>query len=187
MHNPETLYLSNPMTREYLNIPITKDLGVCGFGYDTSAGVYIIVRVDRCYREWVYKVRAYTVGSGIGWRMKENITSHLIQRPGIPSNGALHWLDVIKYRIWAFDLAEEEFRCIPSPQLHRAAGDYFELRLLGECLSMVHYRKNSTSVMDIWLLGEITIRKERGMVVILSMRNWNTTNCYLGIGTKSLV
>ncbi|RZC63871.1 hypothetical protein C5167_025628 [Papaver somniferum] len=172
------------MKREYLNLPIQEEPTVCGFGYDTSAGVYKVVRMDPDRVTRGDMVHVYTVGSGVGWRRKENIAQMRCSRfggfTGIPCNGALHWLDY-KNRIWTFDLADEEFRCIPSPQFQLAAvNDHFELRLLGECLSLVHY-KDSRTILDIWLLKRNDKERKRNNSTVnekldyykLSSWNWS--------------
>lgn len=80
---------------------------LCGFGDDTSTGVYKVVRIDppsdRVTRG--DRVHVYTVGSGIGWRRKENIAPQLrCSRfggfTGIPSNTGLIFKIGFGLSIW---------------------------------------------------------------------------------------
>ncbi|XP_026397789.1 F-box protein At3g07870-like [Papaver somniferum] len=110
---------------------------VSGFGYNSIADEYKIVRIYHAAGGLNGQVQVYTLGSGSGWRdigeipyllkRHEIITlnhiltdSHTdyweIYNPsrGILANGALHWFDQ-EWEIVAFDLAEEQFSLLPSP------------------------------------------------------------------------
>ncbi|KAI3836054.1 hypothetical protein MKW92_001070 [Papaver armeniacum] len=119
------IFIYNPITGERISVPnigcvpdIGTDPGAVGFGYCRSTKTYKLVKIGQSY---VAKqtVNVYTLGDGSGWRCKPAVSFDL-QESGVLANGALHWL--IKKRsssyhcdIVAFDLADETFRCLPSP------------------------------------------------------------------------
>ncbi|OVA09222.1 F-box domain [Macleaya cordata] len=152
----DPVYICNPITREYINLPIYKDLSlrkrrrgfscnlfskgrmVSGFGYNLSTNEYKVVRIYY-YSSNVGLVQVYTLGSGSGWRNLGEITYSFLDTfphtPGVFVNGALHWQEEIG-KIVAFDLADEKFRVVPLPPFlfpHKYQTSS-ELKVLGGCL-----------------------------------------------------
>ncbi|OVA10577.1 F-box associated domain [Macleaya cordata] len=152
------VYICNPVTREYKRLTdksFERVAVVNGFGYDPSSNEFKIVRIYLCEL-----VQVYTLGSGSGWRNigTTNYSLDYYVHPrspmGVLVNGALHWLEYRKWRIVAFDLADEEFHVVPSPPcLAVGYTDYmncFQLRKLGRCLCVVHQARSKR--VDIWSL-----------------------------------
>ncbi|OVA07453.1 hypothetical protein BVC80_8779g9 [Macleaya cordata] len=159
----DPIYICNPITGEYVYLPrftcgkhaSSHHKLVGGFGYLHSTNEYKVVRTYYDYDEpsLVGHVQVYTLGDGNGWRNKGD-TTHFIGSSGVFANGYLHWIDIgAKKNIVAFDLAEEEFRLLPSPPcllLRSRNLVYFSLQLLGGCLCVVCIDKGKC--VDIWAL-----------------------------------
>ncbi|OVA06320.1 F-box domain [Macleaya cordata] len=163
----DPVYICNPITREYVNLPrfnISIDgkrylngRMVSGFGYYPSTNEYKVVRIYYSRDQpFVGRVQVYTLGGTkflrSRWRNKLKITYILGDRidlsPGILANGALHWLDE-EGMIVAFDLADEEFRVLPLPPCYSPYVS-FKLHVLGGCLALVHQRNDKST--EIWTL-----------------------------------
>ncbi|XP_026443002.1 F-box/kelch-repeat protein At3g23880-like [Papaver somniferum] len=110
----DVLYLWNPATREYKELPESpnessesKEIGVCGFGYDDRNGDYKIVKLLQ-YRRMVEDsypvdredpsqgmslVDVYTMGSN-SWKSIASVpySFPICGDPGVLVNGVLHWL-----------------------------------------------------------------------------------------------
>ncbi|OVA16360.1 F-box domain [Macleaya cordata] len=156
----DPIYICNPITRECLNLPkfnerYLRGYIMSGFGYHCSTNEYKVVRIYYLSGEPFGRVQVYTLGGGSGWRHKENISFSLLlhhDSPAVLANGALHWLDD-EGKIVAFDLADEEFRLLPSPPcllLYNEHKYWFQLRVLGGRLCVVHQNQGKSS--DIWSL-----------------------------------
>ncbi|OVA07464.1 F-box domain [Macleaya cordata] len=155
--NGEPVYICNPITREYINLPrfhlaySVKDRIVSGFGYHPSTNEYKVVRIYYPFYDSPGVVHVYTLGGGSGWRYKGEIT-HKLCFTGVLVNGALHWLDNNEQlNIVAFDLADEEFSLLPSPPCLSGQIAFFRLQVLGGCLCVVHKVQGGEPV-DIWSL-----------------------------------
>ncbi|OVA07867.1 F-box domain [Macleaya cordata] len=163
----EPLYICNPINREYVNLPRLNinnenkvERMVCGFGYHPSLNEYKVVRIYYSLDQPLGRVHVYTLGSGSQWRDIGEITYSLrhcswneqfLPFPvSIFVNGAVHWLDH-EEKIVAFDLADEVFHLLPSPPCVLSVFEYFQLRVLGGCLCVLHYMDHG-KVVAIWLL-----------------------------------
>ncbi|OVA19981.1 F-box domain [Macleaya cordata] len=156
----DPVFIFNPITREYIELPkyrqqLFQDCMVSGFGYHSSTNQYKVVRIT--YHPFdqgpdIGFVQVYTLGDGRGWRNTGQIAYSLLLSPGIPINGALHWLDS-QGKILSFHLANEEFRLLPSPPCVRPghACRFYKLRNFGRCLCIVDRDEQGESV-DIWSL-----------------------------------
>ncbi|XP_026452699.1 F-box protein At3g07870-like [Papaver somniferum] len=167
----EPIYISNPITREYMRFPRIEVNGVnrvhtmvCGFCYLPSTDKYKIIKIYYILNQPMGMVQMYTLGGGScsGWRDIGEITyslRHYVEYSfprhpcpfGAFANGALHWLD-IEQKIVSFDLAEEKFYLLPSPPFVSAHSEKnrFDLRVLGGCLCFIHRKQDKS--LDIWFL-----------------------------------
>ncbi|KAI3993527.1 hypothetical protein MKX01_002540 [Papaver californicum] len=137
----DPIYICNPMTGEYVNLP----------KHTLSPATMIYYDKYKCPGEG--EVQVYTIGSGCGWRTIGTTSHHLCfpQQIGIFADGALHWLE--KQNIVAFSLVDEEFRLVqPVPCLNRIQRKCtYGLQALGEklCLWLENY---SEHFLEIWSL-----------------------------------
>ncbi|XP_026421264.1 F-box protein At3g07870-like [Papaver somniferum] len=172
-----TLMVKNKNNVEYKKTTYLDGHLVSGFGYNTKTDEYKVVRihyfVSRRSELSKGQVQVYTLGSGSGWRNKEDI-SYSLQRyyrcptaclnrmrfsynhveeicspwRGILADGALHWLDE-EWNIVAFELAEEEFSLLPSPPCFRpGVVNFFTLQVLEERLCVA--KGHDGDQLDIW-------------------------------------
>ncbi|XP_026379809.1 F-box protein At3g07870-like [Papaver somniferum] len=188
----EDFIICNPITGEYVflqrvdgAIDVKRKVLKFGFGYLHSSNEYKVVRID-CNLKTIY---AYTLGSGVGWRIIKDKRPYLLQSSsifcngGIFANGAIHWLESIK--AWenqnvAFDLEDEKFKSVPSPpwEYYHALTN---LALLGGNLCVVSrctcdYERR----LDIWAFKKAVINDTRALhptVVVQeyynNMWSWN--------------
>ncbi|OVA16715.1 F-box domain [Macleaya cordata] len=163
----DPVYICNPFTKEYIYLPNSinpQGLIVCGFGYRFSTDEYKVVRIyyhPDDYEQSVGHVEVYTLGSAIGWRNKGEIPYSIsVSSSGILANGALHWLDYKEWKIVAFDLADEEFRLLPSPPCFRFGNftTFYQLQVLGGCLCVVHHERGER--LDIWSLKKKKVKEQ---------------------------
>lgn len=133
----DPLYICNPITREYIYLPIPTINENCatvrnvfGFGYNDKPKEYKVVRIY--YESEDVKERGllqvYTLGGRTGWRNKGkmiySLQSNNSYSPGTNVDGAIYWLhqeepklgvchpNSTEGRIVAFDLADEVYRVI---------------------------------------------------------------------------
>ncbi|XP_026385066.1 F-box protein At3g07870-like [Papaver somniferum] len=138
----DPLYICNPVTREYVFLPICSDenclkgRNVFGFGYNDKTNEYKVVRIYYESEEHTEsgKVQVCTLGACTGWRNKGEIAYSLQTNnsysPGMNADGEVYWLhqeiseehcppgimmESNEGRIVAFNLADEVFRLLPTP------------------------------------------------------------------------
>ncbi|MCL7035275.1 hypothetical protein MKW94_022326 [Papaver nudicaule] len=118
----DPIYIFNPATGEYVILPkliIPEGSSfpriARGFGYVPSTNEYKVVRIFYPdYKSPTGHVQVYTLGSGCGWRTKTAPFPEVdYEVPASFVNGSLYWYDELK--VYAFDLAKEEMRMVPSP------------------------------------------------------------------------
>ncbi|XP_026420366.1 F-box protein At3g07870-like [Papaver somniferum] len=146
-------YIFNPITREYIIFPTSKEnYWWTGFGYTLSTNEYKVVRV---YAD--SNVQVYTLGSSTGWRNLGTIDMNVEtfrKDAGAFANGALHWADN-KGTILVFHLSDEKFRKLPPPPWFTPSGYlYFPISLgvFGDFSSATYYRYSFSGKSEIWLL-----------------------------------
>ncbi|OVA18909.1 F-box domain [Macleaya cordata] len=154
-------YICNPITREYVNLPkLTEKHGddriVSGFGYHPKTNEYKVVRIYYdADQPSVGQVQVYTLGAGTGWRNKVEIKYRLrhsfVERRGILANGALYWLFEKGLEVVSFDLADEEFRLLPSPPISGSLWSSVRLLGLGGLLGLAQLTNNGRYI-QIWSL-----------------------------------
>lgn len=164
-----SLYISNPITRESLPLPIHpvhKQIGftrLWGFGYCPMRDVYKVVLIQIA-NDWSKKpeVTVMTIGSGI-WRGIGNYAYHFADQPyGVYLNGFLHWVGYSGESpdfICALDLECECFQQIPLPPgccLSWTAPPSFELGVLKGRLSITVQMLN---IMIVWVMRDYDVKK----------------------------
>ncbi|CAI9755933.1 unnamed protein product [Fraxinus pennsylvanica] len=135
----ETVYMCNPITREYVRLPAPEgvvrypSIATYGFGVSRVAGEYKVVRVfhdqvldpisQNCIRIPHSECYVYTLGTG-SWRIINGEMSNFAysgrnRSVGLFFNGNVHWLiqdlDDTHELISCFDLENEVFQPFPSP------------------------------------------------------------------------
>ncbi|KAI3967734.1 hypothetical protein MKX01_039644 [Papaver californicum] len=175
-NNP--LYICNPVTAEYILLPICsekrlKGRNVFGFGYNDKTNEYKVVRIYYKTQEHTEpgQVQVYTLGAGTGWRNKGETTYSLQTNnsysPGMNADGEVYWLHQEIMRkdrvpgpmksndggVVGFNLADEVFRLLPNPPYYIpgttiAVFLYHQIQVLGGCLCYIH--KNRHDNINIW-------------------------------------
>ncbi|XP_026439321.1 F-box protein At3g07870-like [Papaver somniferum] len=156
----DPVYICNPITTEYINLPrlLNHKNGyvVSGFGYHPLIDKYKVIRIHypRSHDSQgvpitLGSVEVYTLGSGTGWRSIGEVT-YDFSRSGVLANGSLYWLDYKQKRIVAFDLADEEFRLLPTlpPCFNGNKKATYHVKVLGGDLCLVH--SEPYEPIDIW-------------------------------------
>ncbi|KAL8059798.1 hypothetical protein ABFX02_03G110300 [Erythranthe guttata] len=186
--NCNNLYICNPITREYIQLPYAgifssfSVLVTYGFGVSKITGRYKVVRVlQECilHPDTMGVVRitkcvchVHTIGTGI-WRSiaPSAMLEHDCFSTAVFINGSLHWLvtDLQKgfKSISCFDLETEIFSTFSPPRLMGRSENRTEFRLvsLGEYLCVCDNTREDEIV--IWLMKEYGDEKSwtRGFVV----------------------
>ncbi|KAF5200607.1 F-box protein cpr1 [Thalictrum thalictroides] len=185
--------LWNPATKEYIEIPyasVEDELMdnerevVVGFGYDSVAQKYKVVRSVFFYNEDEHRefeqceVKICTVGTK-EWRKIDNPPCCFHERHMVPQvNGAFHWLgglpigsNSLDSKIIAFDVGKEEFRIVPWIGVVVEDSDCdFTLGVLKGCLSMIHYHsEHSEKPLDIWLMKEYGVKESWSRLFSIQM------------------
>ncbi|KAL7243276.1 hypothetical protein ACSBR1_015643 [Camellia fascicularis] len=131
-----------------------------GFGYDSSNDDYKVVRIshhDQDANCADNMVSVYTLRTNLWRRIEDSPYEHTLHEPG-----ALHWLarkgvgSNKSIVIISFDLVDENFRDMPSPD----SVDNFilveELGVLGGCLCVLVPRYGVYN--DVWVMKEYGVR-----------------------------
>ncbi|PQM37086.1 F-box/kelch-repeat protein [Prunus yedoensis var. nudiflora] len=168
------LYISNPVTGEFLSLPTPSTLdtvgGRYGFGFSPISDVYKLVRIMPRHKQ----VMVLTVGSGI-WRdighPPDSFDGETLGKPcvyqnyfdsmndhGTYVNGFLHW---IGYRdpsrlAWAFDVESERFQELPLPPCsYDPRTICFKLGVLKGWLSVI----NLSDVISVWVMKDYGVKE----------------------------
>lgn len=163
MANP--IYISNPVTGEYLTLPKGESKPVSGqfvsgFGFSPKTKQYKVIK----YSEFV---EIYTLGSG-AWKRSEHVPPARHRSLfGTFVNGALHWLVKLpngSLLIRSFDLENEKFQTIPLPSstVFHASFKRSNLGILGDCLclsSIVMSASSDWDIHDVWVMKEYGVRE----------------------------
>ncbi|CAI9755932.1 unnamed protein product [Fraxinus pennsylvanica] len=177
----ETVYVCNPITREYVRLPDPEgvvryhSIVTYGFGVSRVAGEYKVVRVchdqvldpisQSCIRIPRSECQVYTLGTR-SWRtINENMLNFAYggrcRSVGLFFNGNVHWLiqdlnEDTHELISCFDLEKEAFRPFPSPFPGRQ-GLLVSLGVLQDRLCLC----DNTSFLEIniWVMKEYGVEK----------------------------
>ncbi|XP_038901410.1 F-box protein At3g07870 [Benincasa hispida] len=169
----EKLFVYNPFTRDYLELPKTKEISnpdvVCGVGFHPETKQLKIVKIvysrgfRRIQRRFHHsEVQVFTLGSS-DWRSIGRINHHLAQgqSPAVV-NGRLHWVSQprryhLGRTIVSFDLASEEFIDIPKPDFGSLSRCNYHLVILNDCLSAAVYCSHGK--MEIWVMKQYGVKE----------------------------
>ncbi|KGN46585.1 hypothetical protein Csa_004796 [Cucumis sativus] len=169
----ENLFIYNPFTRDYLELPKSKDFSnpdvVYGIGFHPQTKRLKILKIvyskgfRRIQRRFHHsEVQVFTLGTS-NWRSIGRIFHHLAQGQSPAAiNGRLHWVSLprrhyVGRTIVSFDLASEEFIDIPKPDYGSLSRCNFQLMNLNDCLSAVVYC--SYGKMEIWVMEQYGVKE----------------------------
>ncbi|KAK9291829.1 hypothetical protein L1049_019779 [Liquidambar formosana] len=167
----EPLYVSNPITGEYMTIPTVgkNSMGyrfVYGFGISPNSSQCKVIRIStaRPYGE-KWEAMVYALGAG-AWRSIGDVPYQFFNQPfGACLNGALHWrassFSGASELICCFDLENEEFRLLPLPPCyHERRFCSIKLGVLGGCLYMSGFDPTcSYPDVEIWVMKEYGVEE----------------------------
>ncbi|XP_059639026.1 F-box/kelch-repeat protein At3g06240-like [Cornus florida] len=136
------IYIFNPSTREYKQIPDFDPSGVVGFGYDHCSDDYKLFKIHS------NSIYAYSLRN-CSWRKVHDFTyksSVGASSNGIQLNGALHWLCLDEIgnplEIAVFSLEDEKVWKIPIPiPMPTPFTDADEAYFLGVLEGCLYFRK----------------------------------------------
>ncbi|KAK7340705.1 hypothetical protein VNO77_21415 [Canavalia gladiata] len=136
-----------------------------GLGYDASTDDYLVVvtwaeyrrpRVDRAIRVVLFSVRTNS------WKEIQGAPIPYMYNPyqaGLLFNGAIHWLAFRQYVVndvnLVFDLIEKNLSEISLPDGNFTDGTFYNLRIVGGCLSVSYLRETST---EMWVMKEYNVQ-----------------------------
>lgn len=173
----DALYIYNPFARKYQELPksmqyLHQEL-VFGFGFHPTTMEYKVVKIiyyknsDRCYRRTFRitnmnsEVQIFTLGSST-WRSMGKAAHHLLQGPSqVLVKGRLHWVTwPRRYKrrsIISFDLADEQFQEVPTPDCYTLNKRKYHLVVLGGCLAAAVY--SNFGKLEIWVMREYGVKE----------------------------
>ncbi|KAK4413274.1 F-box protein [Sesamum alatum] len=175
--HPETVYICNPITRDYIQLPTPGTIWyyptivTYGFGASKISGQHKVVRIyHECRRDPdthnllvipKSECRVYTLGTG-SWRSiaPGPKLEYSCRSIGAFLNGNLHWLvtDLEGFaRISCLDLETETFSTISPPALPESRRFLGGLTVLGDCLCICDNTSDDEIV--IWVMKEYGVEK----------------------------
>lgn len=173
------IFLFNPSTREYRNLPTHYYFDasgghyktVFGFGYDCVSDDYKVVHIFQCMDDDRHDGFAICSLKSNSWRRIMNFPYYVCcNAKNVFINGALHWVVTLERqtegfvisdfnvdaRIVSFDLATEEYRLVPQPEIsdRNLLMEVGELggRLCLHCISKGNY-------MNLWVLDHYGVKE----------------------------
>ncbi|KAI4345541.1 hypothetical protein L6164_012654 [Bauhinia variegata] len=161
-----TYIMWNPFVEEYRQIHCpywSHPYSFCGFGYNPASDEYKIVHVS--YHE--NEKRTIEVlrfeHDGMKWKEIEEPFPYGLPTcsPGVVVNGAPHWVvgegqhlsGEKPSKIIYFDVAEENFKDVPKPELGCPSCD-FDVAALNGSLCVVAYWHEQEKKVEIWVMKE---------------------------------
>ncbi|KAF8006775.1 hypothetical protein BT93_K0937 [Corymbia citriodora subsp. variegata] len=164
------VYMYNPLTGEYREFPdLEGHQGILkivfGFGFDETEKDYKVIKIvypierPRLIDRMAYsEVQVCSLRSPT-WRRLGNstLTRSLEVTPSQPLlNGRLHWT-TLKSKFWSvgiisFDLSDEQFKVVPTPECMHFLAGWCHLVELGGCLSTALLSKSGA--LEIWVMKE---------------------------------
>lgn len=177
-------YIYNPFTRDFKELPVpeqfpTQTRVTLGFGFHPGTKEYKVVRIVyyrnedevsnfqvRRYSLPESEVQVLTLGNGMStWRSKGRTSYQLLGSHPYQSqvllNGRLHWLTCrhrhqSRRQLVSFDLADEQFQEVPTPN-HGIFGRYFShLAILRGCLAAI---TQGFRQLNIWVMKEYGVKE----------------------------
>ncbi|XP_059665480.1 F-box protein CPR1-like [Cornus florida] len=167
----DLIILWNPAIDKSVTLTFASDSHECvlGFGFDSRANDYKVVRIVYLHDSFESEVDVYELSTGL-WRsigtaapLYHMILCHLSH---VFVNGASHWIAIEenRYLILSFDMGSEVFKEIMLPS-SISNGNKLKLSVarFGESLSLFHYGEEEL----IWMTSKsccIWVMKEYGVV-----------------------
>ncbi|KAF5482562.1 hypothetical protein F2P56_003120 [Juglans regia] len=176
----DALYIYNPFTSNSQKLPKSiqylNQVLVFGFGFHPTTKEYKVIRIvyyykntDRGGNRRAYRlanmksdVQIFTLGCS-NWRSKGKVAYHLLQSPSqVLVNGRLHWVTwprrySPRRSIISFDLAEEQFQEVLTPDCYTLNRRKYHLVVLGGCLSAAVYCNYGR--LEIWVMREYGVKE----------------------------
>ncbi|KAF5481009.1 hypothetical protein F2P56_001705 [Juglans regia] len=177
LQNVDALYVYNPFIGNYIDLPKSTQYPnqqvAFGFGFHPTTKEYKVIKIVYYRRAVTFyrypvasayvrdsEVQIFTLGSST-WRSLGKAGYHYLYRCSsqVLVNGRPHWVTwPLKHhqrmKIVSFDLADEQFREVPSTPLK---GTTYQLVVLGGCLSAAVYLNSGT--LEIWVMREYDVEE----------------------------
>ncbi|KAH7550608.1 hypothetical protein ACOSQ2_024259 [Xanthoceras sorbifolium] len=173
------LFLYNPSTKQCKQIPDfpSKHTKLCGFGYAETIDDYKFVKIDFSGKHvQIYSLRNDS-WTNIQIDLHFNDTGYA---EGILINGAIHWVvDDLEdqSKILAFNLVEEKFQTLPSPDVMKENDGMYSLGRLRGCLCLS--REGNIHVSEFWVMKEYGVKGSWTRILISDMFYWLKPLCSL--------
>ncbi|KAL5581728.1 hypothetical protein UlMin_014170 [Ulmus minor] len=173
----DALYVYNPFNRDYRELPKTVQYPnqetVFGFGFHPGTKEYKVVKIiyyrkgNRGYKNRfrfsspLSEVLVFTLGSST-WRSLGRVAYYLHQWPAqVLVHGRLHWVTWPRRHrtgrnLISFDLADEQFREVPKPDVGLRRCDY-HIGVISGCLCAAFYF--SYGKLEIWVMKEYEVKE----------------------------
>ncbi|OMO75812.1 hypothetical protein COLO4_25853 [Corchorus olitorius] len=176
MRDSQGLYICNPFTRRYLELPKLIDypmaVGHIGFGFHQTTNEYKVIKIisrrpllRRRYRNlgatsmsvFSTEVHVLTIGDP-AWRNLGTIPYDFSwPTPKAMVKGRLHWLSrpnrqTTASLVVSFDLATEQIQEVPKPDCCGLDKCLHQLMVLRGCLSAGAYHENEQ--LEIWVMKQ---------------------------------
>ncbi|KAL5731334.1 hypothetical protein ACHQM5_004073 [Ranunculus cassubicifolius] len=181
-----SMYICNPATRDCVQLPIFNHIQcsqatlIRGFGFDAISNEFKVMQmatyVGGRSNDTESEVQVYTLGSNSWKNVGKAPDSKFVKVMSAFVNGSSHWLAVsgsgdsdnpfplFSMDIVSFNFSSEKFGVIPTPEFGFVTENntvpepaYFELTVLGECLSVVDC--SFEHHMEIWVMKEYNVKK----------------------------
>lgn len=175
----DSVYIYNPFTRDYRELPKTiqypNQLVVLGFGFLSQTQEYKVLKIiyyrngpkghparSRFYSASQSDVQVLTLGINSTWRSLGNVCDNnfLAQMPEqVSVNGRLIWRRRYfrSHGLISFDLANEQFKELPQPNVDGLWRFTYQLAVLRGCLAAAYYC--SDGLLDIWVMRDFDVEK----------------------------
>ncbi|KAF5741389.1 F-box protein [Tripterygium wilfordii] len=174
-----SLYLYNPRANSHKELPGSERFPnqdvVLGFGFHPKTEEFKVVKIvyysrfhhgifarHRLSRQQS-EVQILTLGCNKSWRSLGQLPYNLIQPPcQVLFKERLHWVtrphrDSHGMRIISFDLAEEQFQIVPTPECGSLDRCGFTLVVLGDYLSAAVWCLDGK--LEIWVMKEYDVKE----------------------------
>ncbi|XP_050232900.1 F-box protein CPR1-like [Mercurialis annua] len=185
-HPEHGMLLWNPSTKKQQNLPdfwgLHEVIGsvyllIHGFGYDPVSDDYKVIRVWKIIsgRRKELRVMVYSVKHNSRRTIEEDFPYDVMSRCSTLVGSYLHWIvtkpDDCRW-IVAFNMEDEKFHKVPSPDLKYEDYGLMELAAVGGCLSMCMDARRD-SLLEIWVMKEYGMRDSWIRIVSVDKANFS--------------